>query len=220
MATTPRLPDDRALPLRERKKQHTRRTLAAVALEQFSTHGFERVTLEDLTERAEISKRTFFRYYSCKESVAVAAEAELWEAYLGEFARTELHGKVLAGLRAALCRAITGMDDDWDRRFLATRRLIATTPALRHHSLLVADSTQERLVALLEEKLGADGRTDPRLRLLGEITLGAYRVGAKNWTAGRGEGAGRRGQGGRAMLARRVDEAFGAIAGALALTVP
>jgi hypothetical protein len=73
------------------------------------------------------------------------------------------------------------------------------------------------VVTELEGKLDRDGREEPVLRLLGEIAIGAYRVGAKNWSAGRGEG-GRRGHGGRTTLARRVDEAFAAIPDALQLS--
>ncbi|QOV33452.1 hypothetical protein IM697_24915 [Streptomyces ferrugineus] len=76
---------------------------------------------------------------------------------------------------------------------------------------------QEQIVEQLEVKLGRDSREDVRLRLLGEIAFGAYRVGAKNWTAGRGKGAGSRGKGGRATLAARVDEAFDAVPDAIAL---
>lgn len=211
-------PTDRALPLRERKKQRTRRALADAALQLFGERGFDGVTLEELVDTVEIAKRTFFRYYSSKESVAIAAEADLWQATVDHFDGTELHGSVLAALRTSLTAAITAMDEDWERRFLATRRLIAKTPALRKHSMVLSGWAQTRLVSALEAKLGADSRHDPRLRLLGEIALGAYRVGARNWTAGRGEGGGRSGEGGRAALARRVAEAFDAVPAALELT--
>ena len=210
--------DDRALPLRERKKQRTFRALADVALARFTERGFDEVTLDEIVDEVEISKRTFFRYYSSKESVALAAEAELWIAYVDTFTATDLHGDVLTALRTALTTAITGMDDDWPRRFLATRRLVAGHNGLRKHSLVMAAHHQEQIVEQLEAKLGRDGREDVRLRLLGEIAFGAYRVGAKNWTAGRGKGAGSRGKGGRATLAARVSEAFDAVPAAIALT--
>jgi AcrR family transcriptional regulator len=212
--------DDRVLPLRERKKQRTFRALADVALERFTERGFNEVTLDELVDEVEISKRTFFRYYSSKESVALAAEAELWIEYVEQFTATNLHGDVLAALRNALIAAITAMDEDWPRRFLATRRLAAGHDGLRKHSLVMASHHQEQIVEQLEAKLGRNGREDIRLRLLGEITFGAYRVGAKNWTAGRGKDAGSRGQGGRTTLAARVDEAFAAIPGTIALTAP
>ncbi|TDE20437.1 hypothetical protein E1289_32080 [Actinomadura sp. 6K520] len=97
--------------------------------------------------------------------------------------------------------------------------LISHVPVpLRDASTLLSINAQERLVAALETKLGIDGREDVRLRLLGEFAFGAYRCGAKNWAAGRGAGGGR-GKWSRAVLARRVEEAFDALPGALAMTV-
>ncbi|MEU6177507.1 hypothetical protein ABZ830_06435 [Streptomyces coeruleorubidus] len=124
----------------------------------------------------------------------------------------------LTVLRTTLVDTIGRMDEDWPRRFLATRRLAAGHNGLRKHSLIMANHHQEQIVDQLEAKLGRDGREDVRLRLLGEIAFGAYRVGAKNWTAGRGKGAGSRGEGGRATLATRVSEAFDAVPDAVALT--
>ncbi|MBC9727841.1 TetR/AcrR family transcriptional regulator [Streptomyces sp. TRM68367] len=210
--------DDRVLPLRERKKQRTFRALADVALARFTERGFDEVTLDELVDEVEVSKRTFFRYYSSKESVALAAEAELWISYVDAFTETELHGDVLTTLRTTLVDTITGMDEDWPRRFWATRRLAARHNGLRKHSLMMAAHHQQQIVEQLEAKLGLNSRGDVRLRLLAEIAFGAYRVGAKNWTAGRGEGAGPRGEGGPTPLAARVDEAFAAVPDAITLT--
>ncbi|MBV7697452.1 TetR family transcriptional regulator [Streptomyces sp. TRM70350] len=218
MAPDPSLSPSPHLPLRERKKLRTRHALAATALELFTERGFDDVTLSELVDKVEISKRTFFRHFASKEDVAIAAEAELWDAYLEELAHTELAGSVLTALHATLISTINGMGDDWERRFLATRRLIAGTAALRKQSTMLSFQAQERLVEELERQLGTDSRWDVRLRLLGEFTLGVYRCGAKNWSAGRGEG-GDTGYGRRTTLARRVQEAFAEIPRALDLTV-
>jgi AcrR family transcriptional regulator len=211
--------DDRALPLRERKKRRTRRALVETALEMFTERGFDETTIDDLADEVEISRRTFFRYFPSKEAVAVAAEADLWDAYIAEFARTDLGGPVLDALRTSLLSAILGMDDGWDERFVKTRMLISHVPVpLRDASTLLSINAQERLVAELETKLGIDGRQDIRLRLLAEFAFGAYRCGAKNWAAGRGDGGGR-GRWSRAILARRVGEAFDAIPEGLAMAV-
>ncbi|HZE34086.1 MAG TPA: hypothetical protein VE198_21965 [Actinoallomurus sp.] len=77
---------------------------------------------------------------------------------------------------------------------------------------------QERLVEVLETKLGIDSRHDVRLRLLGEFSLSAWRCGAKNWVAGRGGHEGDDGTGGVTTLVRRVEEAFDAIPASLSLT--
>ncbi|GAB3297160.1 TetR/AcrR family transcriptional regulator [Parasphingorhabdus pacifica] len=212
-------PTEPSLPLRERKKLRTRRALADTALRLFLDNGFDATTLDALVEEVEVSKRTFFRNFASKEDVAMAAESELWDAYVSEAVGRELHGPVLTALRDALSASILRMGDDWDRRFIATRRLAARTPALRDHSVLSSINVQERLVGELERKLCIDSRVDVRLRLLGEFSLSAWRCGAKNWVAGRGY-SGHRGFGGRESLVRRVEEAFDAIPESLALSVP
>lgn len=212
---------ERALPLRERKKLRTRRALADAALTLFTEKGFNETTLDELVDTVEVSKRTFFRYFASKEDAAMAAELELWDAYVAELAGRDIHGPVLDVLRDALSAAIAGLGDDWIERFFATRALAAhsSTSVLRDHSELVCIKAQKRIVDVLEQKLGIDSRADVRLRLLGEFSLSAWRCGAKNWTAGRGYG-GRRGHGGGKVLVRRVEEAFDAIPASLALSVP
>ncbi|MBR8640409.1 TetR family transcriptional regulator [Streptomyces tuirus] len=205
--------------MRERKKQRTRRALADIALALFSERGFDRVTLEELTAHAEIGRSTFFRYYGTKEDVAMAAEGELWDAYTTHFQAHTAPGPALDALRTSLTAAILSMPDGWDQRFLRTRRLAAGTPVLHDHSLVSSMKVQQRLVEILEQRLGSDSREDVRLRLLGEFALSAWRCGARNWVAGRAPDGydKRRGHGGTKTLARRVEEAFDAISASLAL---
>src|SRR5215469_1004692 len=113
--TTARPPLDRSLPLRERKKLRTRRALADAALRLFTENGFDAITLEELADEAEVSKSTFFRFFSAKEAAAIEAEAEL-------------SGPVLSELHQTLAAAVTGLEPAWDQRFLATRRLIMAEP--------------------------------------------------------------------------------------------
>jgi hypothetical protein len=53
--------------------------------------------------------RTFFRMFESEEDVALAAELELWDAYVAEVANTELHGPVLESLKQTLVAAVTGL---------------------------------------------------------------------------------------------------------------
>jgi|KBSSwiStaDraftv2_1062776.scaffolds.fasta_scaffold34792_4 AcrR family transcriptional regulator len=54
---------------RERKKEETRQRIFQAALELFKQKGFEATTVDDITERADVAKGTFFNYYPRKESV-------------------------------------------------------------------------------------------------------------------------------------------------------
>lgn len=168
-------------------------------------------------DAVEVFKRTFFRNFASKEAVALAAETELWDAYVDEVARREIHGAVLTALGEALTATVSGMGDDWLRRFLATRGLIARTPSLRDRSDLASLTVRHRLVEVLETKLGIDGRDDVRLRLLGELALSAWRCAAKNWIRGDKRTSERRKVTG---LVRQVEAAFDAIPASLTMSAP
>jgi AcrR family transcriptional regulator len=55
--------------LRERKKQKTRDTIIKVALELFAERGYEQTTIAEIADAAEVSPRTIFAYFPCKEDI-------------------------------------------------------------------------------------------------------------------------------------------------------
>ncbi|MEV7803568.1 TetR family transcriptional regulator [Microbispora sp. NPDC088329] len=227
--------DDRSLPLRERKRLRTRRTIADIALRLFTERGFDATTVEELVDEAEVSRSTFFRAFATKEAAAVEAENELWAAYLEELAGHRPPGTtpgdtalsdmapgdtalgdtapgdtVLAELCDTLARAAGVLPPDWDHRYILTRRLILTTPALLGHVEYQRTGVEKQVVACLAEKLGLDS-DDLRLRILAELATTAWSVAARDWV--RDDGAG-----GRRALTDRLRNAFAAIPDALNLS--
>ncbi len=62
---------------RERKKEETKRRIYVAALELFHEKGFEHTTVDEITERADVAKGTFFNYFPHKQSV-LAFLSEEW----------------------------------------------------------------------------------------------------------------------------------------------
>jgi AcrR family transcriptional regulator len=200
---------DRALPLRERKKLRTRRLLADTALRLFTEQGFDATTLEQLVDAAEVSRSTFFRAFPTKEAVAVEAETQLWTGYLDALSARELAGPILGELEQTLVEAARALESGWDERYVATRRLILTAPALLAYVEYYRSGVEKDAVAALAAKLALDA-DDMRLHVLAELATTAWSVAGREWVR-------RDGDGGRPALLDRLHQAFAAIPASLDL---
>ncbi|WP_181243475.1 TetR family transcriptional regulator [Glaciihabitans tibetensis] len=54
---------------RAEQKDRTREDIRVAALDLFESRGFDSTTIDDITAAASVGRRTFFRYFSCKEAV-------------------------------------------------------------------------------------------------------------------------------------------------------
>ncbi|MFI1255100.1 TetR/AcrR family transcriptional regulator [Streptomyces netropsis] len=211
-ALPPRDHDDR-LPLRERKKLRTRQALVDTALELFTERGFNGVTLDELCDAVEVSKRTFFRYFASKEDVAMAPTQDLWRAFLEDLETREPGGRpVLEMLQEALFAAMDRMTaDGWAHRVLLTRQLAAATPSMDAHGLHFCHDTGRTALATLYRRLDLATPDDPRTRLAVDMLVAAFHCALDTWTAGPGTPT-------RAGLAAHVRDACAALPGSLTLT--
>jgi AcrR family transcriptional regulator len=72
------LPHLHAVGRRQRRGAETRLRLFRCALQLFAEHGYSNVTVEDITEAADVGKGTFFNYFESKDHVlGVMAEIQL-----------------------------------------------------------------------------------------------------------------------------------------------
>ncbi|GAA4595530.1 hypothetical protein GCM10023194_65260 [Planotetraspora phitsanulokensis] len=143
--------------LRERKKVQTRNALIDAALELFLTQGYEATTIDQIAARVDVSPRTFFRYFSSKEDVALSLPADSQEIFLAEFAARPDSESPYAALSASM-RAMIGTLRDKDpeeaARFLKARRLVDETPALLAGQMRLLMENEKRLVAEVARRQG------------------------------------------------------------------
>jgi len=75
---------DLELSRRERKKDETRKRIFREAIRLFRERGFEDTTVDEITERADVARGTFFNYFPKKEAVlAYLSEQRLEDAEAG-----------------------------------------------------------------------------------------------------------------------------------------
>lgn len=76
--------------LRERKRRETRLRIEDCATELILDRGFDQVTLEEICEKAGVSRRTFFNYFESKDQAASGTGIpEIPQADLDAFATTD-----------------------------------------------------------------------------------------------------------------------------------
>lgn len=78
--------DEEQLPLREQNRRRRRKELIAAAREVFYESQFVTATVEDILQRAGVSRPTFYRYFSDKDAVLreimledVSSQSALWQ---------------------------------------------------------------------------------------------------------------------------------------------
>ncbi len=68
-----------ALPLRERNRQRVNQRIIAAAVELFKTRGCQHTTMDDIADRAEISRGTLFNYFPSKDALLLPWGQEILE---------------------------------------------------------------------------------------------------------------------------------------------
>jgi AcrR family transcriptional regulator len=176
---------ERARPgLRERRKKLTAAELEAAALRLFGDRGFDAVTVDDIAAEADVSRRTFFRYFASKEDVLLADHfvqlARLREA----IAARPADEPVLTALRNALLSMTTNFEERREMVILRGR-IMRETPSLQARSLVHQKTWEEAMQEMVAERLGVDPATDLRPGVVSAATVAAMRVAFQSWlTAG------------------------------------
>ena len=172
--------------LRTRKKAATKERLYCAALDLFRRQGFASTTVEEIAAAAEVSKGTFFNYFSSKEALRYyLGERLALEA--GEALKAALPDPSLPTRRklSDLLRRLAGaVEADRERAQAAVFELLKAPDAIvagPYRRLL-----EQSLTALLAEGLQRGevaAAVDPAL--LGSILAGAYWQQLADWCAAR-----------------------------------
>lgn len=148
------MPDSPTVGRRERKKAATRQAIADAALELFLEHGFERVSVRDVAEKADVSTTTLFAHFPSKEALVFDREESV-DAKLAAAVRERPAGQdVVEALRAhALTSWVSINSDPRLERFTA---LVDGTPALREYAERMWMRHAGTLSTVIAEELGRE----------------------------------------------------------------
>src|SRR5262245_53815613 len=98
---------------RERKKDETRQRIFREAIRLFRERGFEATTVDEITERADVARGTFFNYFPRKEAVlAFLSEQRLVEAEADAGAILAAHQPAREKLLAIYANAASAYEEE------------------------------------------------------------------------------------------------------------
>jgi AcrR family transcriptional regulator len=144
---------------RDARRVETARRLRRCALELTRDHGFDGWTMDDLAERAEISRRTVFNYFDHKVDVVLGPEVEVGPDALALFLEGGPTGRLVDDLVELATEFLQEQSVDLDLARLG-RSVVLREPrlmALVHERF---ESRCGRLVELIRRREGADFGVD------------------------------------------------------------
>lgn len=164
---------------RERNKQRTREALIEAAVELFADKGYEHTAVREITDAADVSERTFFRYFASKEDLVLS------------FIRDEAHQFAVAlAARPPAEEPFTAIRNayrDSVRRqtaFLPLMQVIDASPDLKAAQLRDFHEHGEELISVLAAREGVDPVTDPRPQAVAAVFGALVYLGNRGWHAG------------------------------------
>lgn len=158
--------------IRERKKLRTREALIEAAATLCLQKGFDRTTVEQIAAAAEVSTRTFSRYFPTKESVLIAMTGDM-DRYLADAIEKQPRDitEYEALLRAHL--EVFRPDADYQtagfKRMAVLIQIINNAESLRSSAFLHQRAVEEReAFVVMGRRMGGVGADHPAVRMVGD----------------------------------------------------
>jgi len=163
---------------RERKKAATRQALADAALELFVEHGYDKVSIRDVAEAADVSTTTLFKHFPSKEALVFDLDADV-EAGLVAAVRDRAPGtSIVQALREHALRARV-FAPDFAQQSAAFLELVRSTPALTEYSRRMWLRHERALAETIAAEVGAP-TGDPACQALAHYALEARPLGGSS----------------------------------------
>lgn len=175
LVTTPRETAGR----RAQQKASTRAAIAFAAQHLIGARGFDEVTVGDIAKAAEVSHRTFYRYFPSKEEALLSAFQDFLDDFVALVAARPAEEHPVDSLLHTLDTIAVATPVDADS-FKWIYGLVEGEPSLRgvQHRLLL--EAQDRLTSLFAQRLGV-APTSLEPRLFASSATASYLAAARTW---------------------------------------
>jgi len=176
-------PEETALDGRQRRKVRTRQALVEAALKLFAERGFDATRVEDITEIAGVSPRTFFHYFASKEAVLYGDHPRNLEELARGFAGRPPDEPVVVSVREVMLGLMKGSGAQRELHRVRYQLTLQNT-ILAAARLQQQQEWAELVASWVARRLGLDPRRDMRPALIADVTIAAARTAFVHWCMG------------------------------------
>jgi len=157
--------------LRDRKNEMTRQAISDVATRLFVEHGFDKVSVADIADEAEVARKTVFNYFRRKEDLVFDREDEIRE--LVRNALADRGGQPPVRIFQTLMRGLVETQHPLFRiteRPIQFWRMVTESPTLTAHARGLQVTLADDLSRMLSDAAGRP-RSDADAHLAGAMLM-------------------------------------------------
>ena len=140
--------------LRERHMDRTRAAIVDAALGLFSEQGFTETTVDAIAERADVGRRTFFRYFPAKESVLFHDIDVQIQGMLDNLAARPAGEPPFESLVGVLLESAGRFSADVEKRRLLAKVAHECDNLLVHHRAVIMRRLEDLITAEIARRSG------------------------------------------------------------------
>lgn len=159
-----------------RWQPNARGRLEAAALELYTERGFDQTTVAEIAERAELTERTFFRYFADKREVLFWGQQALSDLVTAGIAGAPESASPLDAIGQAL-RAVGPVFEGRHEHARRRQAVIDTNPGLQERELIKLAS----LAAAMADALRHRGVAEQPATLAAEAAVAVFKVAFDRW---------------------------------------
>jgi AcrR family transcriptional regulator len=166
---------------RDRRKLKLADEIEETALKLFAHRGFHTVTVDQVAQAADISTRTFFRYFATKEDVVLGGIVQRIDNVVLALAQRPAPEPPVTAIRLALAEVSGGTAEGRPRVDRWRAVIMAAEPVIAERGLRLLIRKHGEMTALVALRMGVDPGVDLRPGIVTAAMVGALRAG---WHAG------------------------------------
>jgi AcrR family transcriptional regulator len=151
--------------------------LAHAAMELYRERGFDSTTVAEITERAGLTERTFFRHFADKREVLFWGAAALQEFLVSNVDSSPASLPPLDAIAAALCAAADDVFEEQRDGARQRQAIIDANPELQERELVKLASLASALAGALRRR----GVGDPASSLAAQSGIAVFKTAFEDW---------------------------------------